>query len=130
MYSRKKIIKMIDIIVPFLMEMLHMEDCDITFDVFHSKSKGYEELTKHYGKFKGLCFRQAKSKEIEIRIPYDRQSNQFDALGTIIHEVLHARLWPLVEQTKNSDKIWELEEDFVCDLENVLIATMFTQLRD
>lgn len=106
-----------------LLKSLRLEEEKINIHVYKSSSKF---LTKQGVKLEGdmgICYPSSIGSDIILF--YDKHKNIKELLGTLIHELLHAKVFKLSSLiTIKTDVAYEAEEQLVRDLEDFIINMM------
>src|SRR6266700_1968774 len=100
MITKKQIDKMVTILVPIL-----IEEWELKKYTFHVEALNYHKMKKkHEEKWiydNGKChgWSSVEGNHVNICIFADRQKGKWDAIDTIIHEMLHVKLHDLTTLT-------------------------------
>lgn len=121
MYSKYKTEKLLDKYGDTLKRALRISGT-VTFHVHRSTSKKYINLKLGRDETSKAYTHTNSSGSSDIVIFADRHSSERDVIGTILHELLHARISELTSLvTLNSNKAYRKEEKLVQDLERFFI---------
>ncbi len=117
MYPRYKIIALIERLAVKSEQILGLTKWDITWEVINSK----KTTTDH-----ARCSYSIKTKKAFITIYFDNCTGFKDAVGSILHELLHIKLGKLSEaiELKNLPKRESVEEDIVARVEALLLHVL------
>lgn len=123
MYPQFKTQALVKKYAPYLIAKLGMKKFKIEFHVYHSKSKAL--------KAKGVCHTgragvtYVVGNRADVILFYDNLVDRKDALGTLIHELLHVLFNPFLELvTLYKDKSLRKEEALVQVLEKFIMDTL------
>ncbi len=124
MYPKYKLQNMVKCVAPVVIDLLRMKKYTITWHLVHSKYKLRGCSVKD---IVGVCFSNDGNKA-DIFLIYNEISSERVALGTIIHELLHAKLHNLCTNRKKK-KYTKIEEDFVLDMERFILHLIYDEVK-
>lgn len=124
MYPKYKYKKLVTKWFDYLIKELGIK-AKVTIHIYKIASKKLKASFKTYDGDKGYSFISSTG-EADVFLFYDTQNNERDALGTLVHELLHVRLYPLTSLlTMNMEKGHKREEDLVRQLEEFYLKALY-----
>lgn len=122
--TKKRVRELIDEYSSMFKEVLEIKS-NISFTVFNSNSLKYKKLKLSEGQEKGISFINSMS-DADIIIFYNHHKTERDLVGTILHELLHVRIYKLSSLcTINIMQAYEVEEELVADLEEFFMQLIW-----
>ncbi len=127
MSSKNQVVRLVDSLADKFIAALKIKHCSITWQVLHSKSKEAKEVsgehTTHGSAVTMWNPNKKRNKKYHIVIYYDKQHGKKDAIGSIVHELLHVRMrqWDRVIRPKKANRAHIIEELFIRDLEQIIL---------
>jgi hypothetical protein len=124
MYPKHKTEALIDRYAAKFINLLDLSKWKINFHVLRSDSQERKERKINYTHEAGISF-ISNAKTADIILYYDKQKNKKDALGTLVHELLHLRFSKLAGYVTIKACQADLEEEkIVRTLEKFIVEIL------
>ena len=111
--------KIVNRFLKIFRKILHLEELQIKIHLYTSTSKHKSEKVRKYDDTFGVCMSGPDGDEIIIY--YDIHETAEELFGTLIHELIHARVYKLSSLiTLHCENAEDIEEELVKDLEQLV----------
>ncbi len=109
-------------LLPLLKDALGLDEMTVNVTVGHSRSKLFKSIG-HEGDWAAICCPK-NGDEYDIFIAYNKQKDTADAIGSIVHELLHVKMRDVscLVKTKYVDVYNLLEEEIVAGIERLIVS--------
>ena len=129
MLTKKRVLELIEEYRDLVVSSLDLENTDIVWHVYKTTDKAALKAGFTPEGCAAQCIwndlEPIATRQYSIGIFYDKQRHEKDAIGSIVHELLHIRIRTfdrLIKESKTTQTSFHIKEEaFVSDLEDLLM---------
>lgn len=125
MMTKDRVQKIVDDFSPNFKKLLKIRS-KIVWHIYHSKDDKNKLLKYGFplrGAIAAVAPADRNTRKFHIVIYYNKINSRVEVMSTIIHELLHVKIRPIILETDHN-KIYKLEESFIKSVEKLFYTLL------